>query len=249
MKHLGGVASNSLTHILQLNNTDSIDEFPPQIIPTSSYYDCENFISLIKSTNSSNFCAFSSNIQSVNAKFSELHAFIVDLESSNFNFGVICLQESWLNANDDITQIKLDHYNCVIQGKTCSSKGGLMMYIHEKFNYKVKIYGHQCNNWESQIVELSGGGLSKPITICNIYKPPSDLNENYKLFIDELSTLMEMIENKKDVIITGDFNINLLKINEKEIFCEFLKSLISRSYFSQNHFSYQIFKNNWYTDV
>ncbi len=86
LKHLGGVASNSLTHILQLNNTDSIDEFPPQIIPTSSYYDCENFISLIKSTNSSNFCAFSSNIQSVNAKFSALHAFIVDLESSNFYF-------------------------------------------------------------------------------------------------------------------------------------------------------------------
>ena len=124
MKHLGGVTSNSFTQILELNNTDSIDEFPPQIILTSSYYDCEKFISLIKSTNSSNFCAFSSNIQSVNAKFSELHAFIRDLEYSNFNFGVICLQESWLNVNDDITQIKLDHYNCVIQGKTCSSKGG-----------------------------------------------------------------------------------------------------------------------------
>ena len=40
-----------------------------------------------------------------------------------------------------------------------------------------------------------------------------------------------MIENKKEVIITGDFNINLLKINEKEIFWEFLKSLISHSYF------------------
>ena len=42
---------------------------------------------------------------------------------------------------------------------------------------------------------------------------------------------MEIIENKNEVIITGDFNINLLKINEKEIFCEFLKSLISHSYF------------------
>ena len=102
---------------------------------------------------------------SIDAKFTELQAFIVDLESSNFNFGVICLQESWLNANDDTTVIELEHYNCVIQGKTCSSKGGLMMYIHEKFNYKIKTYGNRCNNWESQIVELSGGGLSKPITI------------------------------------------------------------------------------------
>ena len=70
-----------------------------------------------------------------------------------------------------------------------------MMYIHEKINYKVKTYGNRCNHWESQIVELSGRGLSKPITICNIYRLPTDLNENYKLFIDELSTLMEMIEN------------------------------------------------------
>ena len=62
-------------------------------------------------------------------------------------------------------------------------------------------------------------------------RPPTDLNENYKLVIDEFSTLMEMIENKKEVIITGDFNINLLKINEKEIFCEFLKSLISHNNF------------------
>ncbi len=35
LKHLGGVTSNSFTQILELNNTDSIDEFPPQIIPTS----------------------------------------------------------------------------------------------------------------------------------------------------------------------------------------------------------------------
>ena len=42
---------------------------------------------------------------------------------------------------------------------------------------------------------------------------------------------MDMIENKKEVIITGDLNIHLLQINEKDIFCEFLKSLISHSYF------------------
>ena len=84
-----------------------------------------------------------------------------------------------------------------------------MMCIHEKINYKVKTYGNRCNHWESQIVELSGRGLSKPITIlCNIYMPPTDLNENYKLCIDELSTLMEMIENKNEVILTGDLNIN-----------------------------------------
>ena len=47
------------------------------------------------------------------------------------------------------------------KGRHAALMGGLMMYIPEKLNYKVKTYGNQCNNWESQIVELSGGGLSK----------------------------------------------------------------------------------------
>ena len=60
----------------------------------------------------------------------------------------------------------------------------------------------------------------------NIYRPPRDLNVNYKQFIDEFSLLLLLTfdQNNSEVIIAGDFNINLLKINQKEIFSEFFTS-------------------------
>ena len=66
----------------------------------------------------------------------------------------------------------------------------------------------------------------------NIYRPPRDLNVNYKQFIDEFSLLLSTFDqNNLEVIIAGDFNINLLKINQKEIFSEFFYSLTRHSFF------------------
>ena len=59
--------------------------------------------------------------------------------------------------------------------------------------------------------------------IGNIYRPPKDLNENYKKFTYELSQVLSHFEVlHSDTIIAGDTNINLLKILEKEAFSDFL---------------------------
>ena len=60
----------------------------------------------------------------------------------------------------------------------------------------------------------------------NIYRPRRDLNVNYKKFIDEFSLLLLVTfdQNNSEVIIAGDLNINLFKINQKEIFSEFFTS-------------------------
>ncbi len=43
----------------------------------------------------------------------------------NYTFSAICIQESWLSENGDTSQIQLDGYKCIPQGKSCSAKGGL----------------------------------------------------------------------------------------------------------------------------
>ncbi len=50
-------------------------------------------------------------------------------------FSVICIQESWLSEGADTSLIQLEGYKCIPQGKCCSSKGGLIIYLHENFNY------------------------------------------------------------------------------------------------------------------
>ena len=146
LQYQGGLQNNCLNHLLHLNNGETDDSNALPVIPNSTYYDIENFNSLVK--NSVNrFGIFSTNIQSINAKFQELEAFAEELHSLKFNFSIIFIQESWLTEQDDISQIQLENYNCIAHVKYNSAKGGLIMYIHTKYDYKL-IKVNQYKNWE-----------------------------------------------------------------------------------------------------
>ena len=72
LQSYGGVENNSLKEILQLgsNNDNNVD-----VIQHSQYYDDDSFFNLLKSKKST-FSVVSMNIESINAKFNELQAFI-----------------------------------------------------------------------------------------------------------------------------------------------------------------------------
>ena len=71
--------------------------------------------------------------------------------------------------------------------------------------------------------------------IGNIYRPPRSLNENYNEFINEFSNAISSLKNnhKQNLILAGDFNINMLKINEQENCSSFFDMLTSFSLFPQ----------------
>ena len=63
---------------------------------------------------------------------------------------------------------------------------------------------------------LSGGALAKSVIIGNIHRPRRDLSGDYRQFTDEFATLLTLFDgSNNEVIITGDFNINLLNTHEK----------------------------------
>ena len=173
------------------------------------------------------------NIESINAKFNELQAFIHMCNESNFELSAICIQESWLSENDDYALVQLDNYTCIVRGKKCSNKGGLKIYLHNKFNHTVLSTTFTSADFEGQFIQVKGGGLKKPITIGNIYRPPRDLLENYTTFINEMTPILCDFEKQNtEVLISGDFNIDLLKVNRRQIFNDFLDCLITNSFFS-----------------
>ena len=100
LSYIGGIRNNDLNNILETNEFDSNDEL--QTTRRSSYYDLDNFDKLTRKTKKC-FSILSTNIQSLNSKFSELEAFVDDLsKKKNFKFSVICLQDTWLTDNDDL---------------------------------------------------------------------------------------------------------------------------------------------------
>ncbi len=92
---------------------------------------------------------------------------------------------------------------------------------------------NKYNTWEGQGIQVKNGlVLAKPINIVNIYRPPKDDLEHYKEFIEEFSYILDKLEKDKNkVIISGDFNIDLLKINDKQIINEYFDTLTSHRFY------------------
>ena len=113
----------------------------------------------------------------------------------NYDFSIICIQESWLTKQEDLSQIQLEDYTCISLGKNSSTKGGLIVYVHTRYNYKV-FQLIKNETWEGQLIEITGVGLIKSVIVGNIYRPSRDLNVKYKQFIEEFSLLLSQLDCK-----------------------------------------------------
>ncbi len=77
-----------------------------------------------------------------------------------------------------------------------------------------------------------GKNLKKTINFVNIYRAPKDVLEKYNEFINEFEQILITLKtNNNEVIITGDFNSDLLKINEKQVFSEYFDMLTNHSFY------------------
>ncbi len=87
-----------------------------------------------------------------------------------------------------------------------------------------------------QIIQVKkGDNLTKLIIIDNIYRLPNELVDFYNEFISELSPVLKSLEtNKIEVIVSGNFNIDLLKIINKEVFSDYFDMLTNNSFYPIN---------------
>ncbi len=132
----GGVGPNSLNNKLNLKKSENDENDQIQIIRHSSYLDADKPNMTIKSKRNC-FGILSTNIQSINTKYDEFKIFINVLREQQFEFSAFCIQESWLTDKSSTKQLDLHQYNLIPQGRSCSKKGGLMIYLNKKFDYDV----------------------------------------------------------------------------------------------------------------
>ena len=146
----------------------------------------------------------------------------IGLSKNHFKFSAICLQETWLTDNDDMCLFSLPGYECISQGKHCIGKGGLVIYVDNTYTSKVKLNINMHEYWEGLIVHITGCGLTKTVTLGNIYRPPRSRNDDLHSFTNEFAHIISSLENNNShFIFAGDFNINLLKLNENDTYSSF----------------------------
>ena len=83
-------------------------------------------------------------------------------------------------------------------------------------------------------IDIAGENIINKITLGNIYKPPKDNsnNQNMSCFIDEITpSLHTLSKENSNSILVGDFNIDLLKLNERHIFSKLFDNMCSSGFF------------------
>ena len=72
--------------------------------------------------------------------------------------------------------------------------------------------------------------LTNPFIICNVYRPARSTIPVLREFLNELAPVVNSLDMlNHNVILAGDFKINLLKVNENLLYGEFLDLLMSHS--------------------
>ena len=151
------------------------------------------------------------------------------LSELNSSFKIIGITETGLTTKKDpINNIDIPNNN-IEHTPPESDKGGAFLYISKEINCKtrndLKIYKEKL--LESKFIEALSGSNKNTIVGC-IYKHPGlttwDFNFNFlQSLIDKLH-----IENK-NIVLLGDFNVDLLHYESNNPTSEFLDLMFSAS--------------------
>lgn len=144
------------------------------------------------------------NINGIKAKFEDLKLLL------NNEKGIIFLAvtETKLDSTRDhknMFVVKIFHDIRIDREE--KEGGGTILYVHHSCEFEVIDINFQCPELvECNIVKLMKIGMA-PVYMCIIYIPPDRISTDFFEFYSKLSHFLTLL--KGDIIILGDFNVNL----------------------------------------
>ena len=132
--------------------------------------------------------------------------------------------------------LHLDGYNKFHVNATSSKHGGVVTYVDYSYDVTIKAQFNNSDIWDGLFIEIKHGNMKNSIIVGNIYKPPKENNncDNVKNFVSGLEPISSDLNNTNfEVLICGDYNINLLKINSEPHFSYFFDTMLTHSFFPE----------------
>ena len=143
-----GIA-NSLTHLLHSENSEELNEI------RHSPYICDDELFQQRKNWKNRLSILSLNCQSLHTKFDYIKLLIDKFVHNNCPLQVICLQETWISSETDLSPYIIPGYHLISTPHYASSHGGLVIYLSEKWDYTIKTDDTVSKLWERQIIEIS----------------------------------------------------------------------------------------------
>ena len=150
------------------------------------------------------------NISSLSYNIDQLSTILNTLK---VKFDILGITESRLRTDKQtINNIDLEGY--VIESTpTAASCGGALLYINKNINFKIrndlKIYKYK--ELESVFIEIINRKGKNTIVGCIYRHPCMEVTEFNDVFLQNI--LEKLSYENKEIIIMGDFNIDILKYN------------------------------------
>ena len=158
------------------------------------------------------------NICGLEANFDHLQGFI----ELHKEIDIISLSETHLRTDNDCKRLKLEGYKFLGNCRKNGAGGGVCIYIKENIVFK-KRSDFNKSSLENLWIEISIKN-AKPIIFGCCYRPPETSNylpKEYDVFFNE--SVKDIINEKKEVIVMGDFNVDYHRKNCNKNFKDIMK--------------------------
>ena len=212
------MAPNPLnTHDQELNLNDMFEESPIGHCD-SQYLELEDLVTNIDH-NSFQYKALHLNIRSLAANFDKLNMIIGNFLTNNCDLDFILLCETFLtDLNNSLFNI--DGFQKVEKHRIHSRGGGVALYINNKYEFSMRddLSCFEEGLFESLFVEINTG--TRNLILGEVYRVP---NTSIQGFNEKYEHLVSSVMNeKKELLIGSDQNLNLIKANEDKNIQNFL---------------------------
>ena len=196
-------------------NDDNPQEFYHDIdyedisVPTDcKYYSTIDYHTLERNTS---LDIFHNNINGLENKFDKIYEFLM---KNNSKCDIIAISETSEKIDSNfLTNINASGYD-MFSTASHSSRGGVALYINSSLKFTERIdLKSSSKHFESVWTEIKSTN-SKNVLCASIYRHPHNDTISLSSFFEYFEkTLLKIIPENKDVYICGDFNFDLLKIN------------------------------------
>lgn len=118
---------------------------------------------------------------------------------------IICITETHVTSDIPDNEIALKNYNVSRTDSDNHRTGGVLTYVKKGIHFRSGKVASIDGSWIN-IIKIN---INNGLTICNLYRSPSSSLSKFCKMITKLTD--ELGEERNDLILLGDFNIDVLK--------------------------------------
>ena len=167
------------------------------------------------------------------SNFGKLETFLITSNNNESPISICTLQETHITSRTDTTAFLLPDYTLVFNLARLNNFGGVVLHVHNSFTFSrlpIDKYNQNSDVYESIYIEIFNKKCKfNKLIIGNEYRRPSTMAEHVSTKFS--GTLNTVHERSKKAYISGNFNIDLLKIHMNSTFNTFFENVTSQGFY------------------